>query len=309
MIVQLTNICNSVETADKNAVHLLTNDFFSLASFSGMQNTGNQVADAIVGNAKLVQDGYDYVVTADGNKLYLDLFSDETLNMQQFQKLGTTIGANALITLMQQQGWSTEATYHAAHTVDTNITFAQVADAYKSTIDGNRQTPIHTDNASAVTVTNFMSGMDEETMYIDGKKVSKYVLPVNLDVGTLTADYGSTDHGYHKNGHAGVDINAPWGTPIGSATSGEVVGVFNNDTQGYRGYGNSVLVKGDDGNYYFYAHMSSVDVKVGDTVSCGESLGGVGNTGQSTGNHLHFEVRAGGEWNSTKLNPHDFIDF
>jgi len=133
--------------------------------------------------------------------------------------------------------------------------------------------------------------------------------PVSPDVGNISADYGHTDNGAHKKGHKGVDISAPAGTPIGSVTDGEVVGVFNNETQGYRGYGNSVLVKGDDNMYYFYAHMDNVDVAVGDAVRCGDILGGVGSTGNSTGNHLHFEIRTGGEWDSSKVNPHDYIDY
>lgn len=114
---------------------------------------------------------------------------------------------------------------------------------------------------------------------------------------------------YHQKGHKGVDIAAPAGTPIKSSISGEVIGVFDNDTQGYRGYGNSVLVKGKDDMYYFYAHMSSVNVQIGDKVKSGDVLGGVGSTGNSTGNHLHFEIRTGGEWNSSKVNPHDYIDY
>ena len=140
-------------------------------------------------------------------------------------------------------------------------------------------------------------------------KKSDRKFPVSLDVGNISADYGHTDNGVHKKGHKGVDISAPAGTPIGSAMGGKVIGVFNNETQGYRGYGNSVLVKGDDNMYYFYAHMDNIDVTLGDTVESGDILGGVGSTGNSTGNHLHFEIRTGEEWNSPKVNPHDYIDY
>ncbi len=137
----------------------------------------------------------------------------------------------------------------------------------------------------------------------------KNIMPVSLQDGYISADYGHTDKNYHQKGHKGVDIAAPAGTPIKSSISGEVVGVFDNNTQGYRGYGNSVLVKGKDDMYYFYAHMNNVNVQAGDKVKGGDVLGGVGSTGNSTGNHLHFEIRTGEEWNSPKVNPHDYIDY
>lgn len=59
-------------------------------------------------------------------------------------------------------------------------------------------------------------------------------------------------------------------------------------------YGNAVMLVHGDGMTTFYAHMSSVNVKIGQVVSKGETLGGVGSTGWSTGNHLHFEVRING---------------
>lgn len=141
------------------------------------------------------------------------------------------------------------------------------------------------------------------------KSKEENILPVSLQDGYISADYGHTDISYHQKGHKGVDIAAPAGTPIKSSISGEVIGVFDNDTQGYRGYGNSVLVKGKDDMYYFYAHMSSVNVQIGDKVKSGDVSGGVGSTGNSTGNHLHFEIRTGGECNSSKVNPHDYIDY
>ena len=90
--------------------------------------------------------------------------------------------------------------------------------------------------------------------------------------------------------HAGVDIAAPAGTPILAAESGTVIRVQNLST----GYGHNVIVAHGSNISTLYGHMSSINVSVGQTVSRGQCLGGVGSTGASTGNHLHFEVRVNG---------------
>ncbi len=90
-------------------------------------------------------------------------------------------------------------------------------------------------------------------------------------------------HGYN-----GVDLAAPVGTPILAAAAGEVIVARNSGWNG--GYGNYVVVKHANGTQTLYAHMSKTAV-VGGSVVAGEVVGYVGNTGRSTGSHLHFEVR------------------
>ncbi|MDR0843143.1 MAG: peptidoglycan DD-metalloendopeptidase family protein [Acidobacteriota bacterium] len=85
--------------------------------------------------------------------------------------------------------------------------------------------------------------------------------------------------------HKGVDIAAPAGTPVLAALPGKVISAGREG-----GYGNTVLVEHGDGLRTRYGHLSSIDVKVGDTVTSGGNLGTVGSTGRSTGPHLHFEV-------------------
>jgi LysM repeat protein len=98
---------------------------------------------------------------------------------------------------------------------------------------------------------------------------------------------GRLSQGIH--GWNGVDIAAPSGTPIYAAAGGTVivsrVGGWNG------GYGNYVVIEHEGGVQTLYAHMSTDNVSVGETVSRGQGIGTVGNTGQSTGYHLHFEVR------------------
>ena len=90
--------------------------------------------------------------------------------------------------------------------------------------------------------------------------------------------------------HAGVDLLASAGTPVGAAASGRVVWA------GYRrgGWGLLVTIAHGDGVRTMYAHLSGIDVRVGQRVAVGARVGRVGTTGEATGPHLHFEVRLRG---------------
>ncbi len=92
--------------------------------------------------------------------------------------------------------------------------------------------------------------------------------------------------------HRGVDFAAPTGTPVRAVKSGRISVSQHQMSNGRStGYGNWVEVKHDDGTSSRYAHLNSRDVQVGARVEAGQVLGTVGNTGTSTGAHLHFEIR------------------
>ena len=97
---------------------------------------------------------------------------------------------------------------------------------------------------------------------------------------------GRLTQGIH--GYNGVDIGAPSGTPIYAAAAGSVIVAKSGGYNG--GYGNYVVIKHGNGTQTLYAHMSSVAASSG-SIEKGALIGYVGNTGKSTGNHLHFEVR------------------
>jgi murein DD-endopeptidase MepM/ murein hydrolase activator NlpD len=88
--------------------------------------------------------------------------------------------------------------------------------------------------------------------------------------------------------HAGIDIAAPEGTLIGAAAAGQVVFA---DVQ--NGYGSMVILRHDDGLLTIYAHASELLVRKGDAVERGAPIARVGQSGRTTGPHLHFEVREG----------------
>ncbi len=109
-------------------------------------------------------------------------------------------------------------------------------------------------------------------------------------VGTITSRYGYRSLRISgSNWHGGVDIDGHTGDPIVAAAPGTV-----EEAGWHGGYGYLVVVKDGDTEYY-YAHASEVLVNVGDVVATGDTIALVGSTGNSTGSHLHFEIRVAGE--------------
>ncbi len=100
-------------------------------------------------------------------------------------------------------------------------------------------------------------------------------------------------------GHKGIDIAAPYGTSIFAADIGTVIQV---QSLNY-GYGKHIKIRHEDGTITHYAHCSSMFVEVGQVVAKGEPIAAIGSTGDSTGNHLHFEVIS----NGTFKNPMDYV--
>jgi murein DD-endopeptidase MepM/ murein hydrolase activator NlpD len=102
------------------------------------------------------------------------------------------------------------------------------------------------------------------------------------DSGVLTQGYGGAY------GHPGIDLAGPYGSPISAAADGVVVFAGQQS-----GYGNFIEIQDADGSYTAYGHLSSIGVSDGEQVSAGQQIGLEGSTGESTGPHLHFEVRTG----------------
>ena len=104
--------------------------------------------------------------------------------------------------------------------------------------------------------------------------------------------------------HKGIDIPASYGSAIVAADSGTVIQAgYGISGSGYGGYGNVVAIDHGNGIITLYAHMSSVATSAGATVAKGQTIGYVGSTGNSTGNHCHFEVRV----NGTAVDPLGYV--
>ncbi|WP_393964680.1 murein hydrolase activator EnvC family protein [Exiguobacterium sp. S22-S28] len=118
---------------------------------------------------------------------------------------------------------------------------------------------------------------------------AKFIRPAS---GSVSQGFGPASGANGYTFHNGVDFSGPAGSPIRAAASGTVI------TAGSGGpYGNHVMISHFmDGQVYttVYGHMNSLSVRAGQTVSQGQSIGTLGNTGNSTGPHLHFELHVGG---------------
>ncbi len=124
-----------------------------------------------------------------------------------------------------------------------------------------------------------------------------YIRPVT---GIVTSPYGSRRAGFHY----GIDIGNKRGTPIKAAASGTVIKIVNGCKEGNSScggrYGNYIAIQHENGTKTIYAHLNSVGVSYGQKVSQGDTIGTLGNTGRSTGPHLHFEIENA---NGSKMRP------
>ena len=137
--------------------------------------------------------------------------------------------------------------------------------------------------------------------YSSGKSNAKVELGISLiqpTAGTITSRYGSIDS-IRDHAHSGLDIAAPKGTPIKAAAAGTVTYSGNCGD----GYGNYVVISHANGVVTLYAHCSQLLVSKGQTVSQGQVIAKVGSTGNSSGNHLHLEVRK----NGVTYNPQNYV--
>lgn len=110
----------------------------------------------------------------------------------------------------------------------------------------------------------------------------------------ITSPYGYRSSGFHT----GLDMAVSTGTPVYAAASGTVT------FAGYKGsYGYLVIIDHGNGYQTYYAHCSALYVSAGQSVAQGQNISAVGSTGNSTGPHLHFEIR----YNGSTLNPQSYI--
>lgn len=116
-----------------------------------------------------------------------------------------------------------------------------------------------------------------------------------VGVGSITGHFGDM---YFNGPHNGLDIGAGYGTPIVAAQAGEVI-----SAQYHWSWGNNVLIWHNETFSTRYAHMSSIAVSAGQYVEQGQIIGYVGSTGESSGNHLHFEVYYGG----SRVDPDPYL--
>jgi murein DD-endopeptidase MepM/ murein hydrolase activator NlpD len=120
------------------------------------------------------------------------------------------------------------------------------------------------------------------------KKAASWVDPVKNY--KLTASFAQNG-GMWASKHSGQDFAVPIGTNVVATHGGTVVKAGGNGAGDGPAYGNAIVIKHGNGTYSQYAHLSKVNVKIGQIVKTGQSIAKSGNTGNSSGPHLHFEIR------------------
>ncbi|MDJ0384916.1 M23 family metallopeptidase [Streptomyces sp. G-G2] len=134
-------------------------------------------------------------------------------------------------------------------------------------------------------------------------KAAAWKLPVTSY--TLSATFGKGGSMWsHK--HSGQDFAVPVGTPVSAAHAGVVVKAGPNGGGDGPAYGNAVVIKHDNNTYSQYAHLSKIQVKIGQKVAAAQRIALSGNTGNSSGPHLHFEIRTTPNYGSA-VNPVSFL--
>ncbi|MFF3750667.1 M23 family metallopeptidase [Streptomyces sp. NPDC002018] len=122
---------------------------------------------------------------------------------------------------------------------------------------------------------------------------------------TLSATFGRGGSMWAAK-HSGQDFAVPLGTPVRVVHSGTVVKAGPYGAGDGPAYGNAIVVKHANGTYSQYAHLSKIKVYVGQQVRTGQQIGLSGNTGNSSGPHLHFEIRTTPNYGSA-VNPVNFL--
>ncbi|MGY0017759.1 M23 family metallopeptidase [Streptomyces sp. cg35] len=137
------------------------------------------------------------------------------------------------------------------------------------------------------------------------KKAASWIDPVAKY--TLSAGYAQGGSMWSTGKHSGQDYAVAIGTNVMAVHGGTVVKTGPNGAGDGPAYGNAIVIKHANGTYSQYAHLSRIDVRVGQNVSTGQHIALSGNTGNSSGPHLHFEIRTTPNYGSA-VNPVAFLN-
>ncbi|HEX4283553.1 MAG TPA: M23 family metallopeptidase [Terracidiphilus sp.] len=118
--------------------------------------------------------------------------------------------------------------------------------------------------------------------------------------GRVASSFGQREDPFNGEGafHSGIDIDAPYGTPVRAAAEGDVLGASMSN-----GYGREIVLDHGHDLHTVYGHLSAIAVLTGQHVTRGEVIGYVGQSGRATGPHLHYEVRV----HNVPVNPHKYL--
>ena len=191
------------------------------------------------------------------------------------------------------------------HVAQAGDTLSTIAAKYKVTTEAIVDFPLNqmADNSTTIAIGHQLVIPGGNKPYI-AKQVLAYNGPVpegaSRGSGAFTWPTSGSISQPYWNGHRAIDVSARMGTAITAADSGYVIAA---STGWNNGYGSMVMIDHGGGYVTLYGHMNSIFVRQGESVTKGQQLGSVGNTGNSTGPHLHFEVR----YQGVARNPFNFL--
>ncbi len=184
---------------------------------------------------------------------------------------------------------------------DAEILVAEMKAKYAKNVDFKIGiTELYSDNSEEykpVELATAENKVSKELKKIDDSSVNGIYLAQKPITGIITSRFGSRES-IRDFPHNGLDIAAPYGTKIKAAAEGTVT--FSGDKGSY---GNLVIINCGHGVEIYYGHCSKLLANVGDKIKPGDVIGLVGSTGNSTGNHLHFEIKV----NGVSVNPQNYI--
>ncbi|MET8132781.1 M23 family metallopeptidase [Streptomyces sp. NPDC005251] len=196
--------------------------------------------------------------------------------------LGASAVLGAGVATAAETGVSTSATVTAANAVQTQAAAQAKAAAVKKAAAANK------------------AAVAKKAV---AKKAASWIDPVAKY--TLSATFNQAG-GMWAHKHSGQDFAVPQGTNVMAAHGGTVVKAGGNGAGDGPAYGNAIVIKHGNGTYSQYAHLSRIDVHVGQAVATGQHIALSGNTGNSSGPHLHFEIRTTPNYGSA-INPVTFL--
>ncbi|GGB18372.1 M23 family metallopeptidase [Allosediminivita pacifica] len=234
---------------------------------------------------QVVADAQDALVRAD--RMAMELRNKESENDRIFRQLeeAMTVSVKPLDKMFEAAG------------MDPDRIISQVRSGYSG--QGGPLTPLSLSTRSeepsdeTLRANRILNQMDRLNLYRIAAQRAPFATPLK-DPFRFTSGFGRR----WGRLHAGTDFAAPHGTPIYSTADGVVI-----HAGWMSGYGRLVKIQHEFGIETRYAHMSKIRVEKGQRVSRGDRIGDMGNTGRSTGTHLHYEVRVGGE----PVNPMIYI--
>ena len=212
----------------------------------------------------------------------------------QFQQLyGRPIRGSSLQQQLAYVNWELNSGSSLERRAGTQLRQARTAEEATNTFYRLYERPGEDDRSGGRRIANAMAIMESASL-TGGQLINP------LPGARLSSGFGSRDAptaGASTN-HKGLDFAAPNGTPIRAAGSGTITFVGSKS-----GWGNTIEISHGNGLLTRYAHLSAFGVSQGMTIQAGQSIGAVGSTGRSTGNHLHFEVVVNGQ----QVNPRPYL--